>query len=101
MPSPAAQAAPALAPGTILAERYEVVRQLGVGGFGSVYEAADRTLERRVAVKVPLVDSPTRLERFLQEARILAAMSNEHIVRVLDVARGPEGAPLIVMELLD
>src|SRR5579884_2841628 len=59
-----------LAPGTVLANRYEIVRILGEGGMGAVYEARDLELERAIALKVirpELASDPEILQRFKQE----------------------------------
>ena len=62
--------APALPPGTVLGQRYEIVALLGEGGMGAVYEALDRELERPVALKVirpELAKSKAIIDRFKQE----------------------------------
>ncbi|MEQ1474518.1 MAG: hypothetical protein ABLQ96_11875, partial [Candidatus Acidiferrum sp.] len=59
-----------LGPGTLLGERYEIIRMLGQGGMGAVYHAHDRELEREVALKVIRSDmaaNPEILKRFKQE----------------------------------
>jgi serine/threonine-protein kinase len=84
--------------------KYEIVRKLGAGGMGSVFEARHRTTNRRVAVKVILEEA--RLEagvvaRFQREARAVASMDSEHITQVLDGGVDAETkAPYLVMELL-
>jgi serine/threonine protein kinase/Tol biopolymer transport system component len=91
----------ALSSGTRLGP-YEVVRALGAGGMGEVYEATDTRLGRRVAVKVlpdALAADPDRRTRFEQEARAAAALSHPNIAAVYDV--GAEGAThFIVQELV-
>ena len=66
-----------LAPGAILAERYEIIRRLGAGGMGAVYLARHRLMERRCALKV-LPPGHHRdaeaLERFTREARNASAL---------------------------
>jgi len=84
--------------------KLRIVRRIGEGGMGVVYEALHLHLDRRVAVKVihPLnVESPEARTRFLREARALAALTSEHIVQVLDVDTLAEGAPFMVMEYLE
>jgi hypothetical protein len=95
---------PSVAPGDVLNGRFEIVRAIGAGGMGEVFEGVDRATAARVAVKVihgrrahDLVD----LQRFLVEARAAAAISHEGIVRTLDVDVTPEGTVFQVMELLD
>jgi len=92
----------AISPGTRLG-RYEVVEPLGSGGMGEVYRARDLRLERDVAVKVlsaRLERDEEALERFLREARAVAALSHPNIVSIHDFATH-EGRPYAVTELLD
>src|SRR4051812_42351418 len=63
--------------------KYRLLRQLGRGGAGTVYEAEDRLLRRRVAVKMlcpELSDDPDALKRFLREAQAAAALHHPHVV---------------------
>lgn len=90
-----------LAPGTMLGV-FRIDRQIARGGMGIVYEATDTSLGRRVAVKVLSsneADEETR-ERFRREARALAQIENDHIVRVFAVGDVENGLPYVVMELL-
>nr|WP_283773450.1 serine/threonine-protein kinase [Altererythrobacter sp. KTW20L] len=84
---------------------YDVVRVLGRGGMGSVYQAhrADADFEHVVAIKVirPGVLSDGMIERFRRERRILARLSHPHIARLYDGGETDEGAPYIVMEMVD
>ncbi|MDT0344499.1 protein kinase domain-containing protein [Streptomyces litchfieldiae] len=92
-----------------LADRYRLVRPLGQGGMGEVWEAHDESLRRPVAVKVisALAGGGSRADearaRFLREARITAVLQHPHIVTVHDLgeAATDEGTtPFLVMELL-
>jgi hypothetical protein len=80
---------------------YEVLEVLGKGGFGIVFRASDKVLERVVAVKVlsPLlaVTSPP-CRRFLREAQSAAAVRHENVVRVYAVEEQP--LPYLVMEFI-
>jgi tetratricopeptide (TPR) repeat protein len=89
-----------LAPG-VVAGRYELVREIGRGGFGVVWEAIDRESGRRVAFKAvrPGGKSEVREARLLQEAEVSARLSHPGIVSLLDVGRSPHG-PFLVLELL-
>ena len=91
---------PALRPGQIVG-RFEVVRELGHGGFGRVYEARDRELGRSVAFKLLRNGSLPDLkeERLLREAEAAARLSHPNIVTLHDVGRAEEGSYL-VLELL-
>ncbi len=86
--------------GTHLGDRYELVREVGRGGFGAVFEARDEPLNRSVAVKLihtSWTEAGAELER---EATLLAGIRSPHVVRVLD-ASVMEDPPYLVMELLE
>jgi len=86
-----------------LGDRYRLSRRLGRGGMGTVYEAADTSLERRVAVKVireDLVGSAEAAERFRLEARAAASFSHPNVVTVYDFGVAVEKRAFLVMELL-
>jgi len=90
--------------GTVVNGKYRLVRLLGDGGMGSVYEALHTVLGTRVAIKVlhPELTRRTGLvERFLQEARVAAQIRSPHVVQVTDIDRTSEGHAYIVMELLE
>ena len=93
----------ALYGGPLLGGRYRLLRCLGSGGFGAVYEAEDARVGLRVAIKLlnrsGLIDRRTR-ERFLQEARMIAALASPHVVALHDYEVTPAGVPYLVMELL-
>ena len=91
-----------LSPGDVLGGRYEIVRVIGVGGTGAVFEARHQTIHRTVAVKVllpELVTSPAIPQRFLQEAETSNAVRHRNIVEVLDFG-SEEGRLYMVMEYL-
>ncbi|MGB6221843.1 serine/threonine-protein kinase [Haloferula sp.] len=84
-------------------ERYEVLRLLGHGGMGAVYQARDKRLSRLVAIKIlpaELVDHPGALARFEREARALAALDHPNIVKVHDYGQTSEGSPFFAMEFV-
>ncbi len=91
-------------PGTILAERYKMLRLLGSGGMGAVYEAENTWTTRRVAIKVlhPMFSSDTTsVGRFKGEAQAATRLSHPNIVDVLDMgADASTGALYIVQEFL-
>jgi urea transport system substrate-binding protein len=81
---------------------YRVLRLLGRGGMGAVFEAEDPDLNRRVALKVPFrtqMKHRDARERFVREARIAAAVKDEHIVTIYQVGEVNE-LPFLEMELL-
>lgn len=87
----------------LLEGRYRVDRRLGRGGMGTVYEAADMALERRVALKVirdDLVGSVEAAERFRREARAAAAFAHPNVVTVYDFGLAAGTRAFLVMELL-
>jgi serine/threonine protein kinase len=105
-----AQAAPRPLPisigeGDDPARRYAIVRKLGEGGMGEVFEARAPRTGRRVAIKVMAVGDDagfTRAERFEREARAAFAAASEHVVAVLDAGRDTwTGARFLVMEHLE
>ncbi|UCC73824.1 MAG: protein kinase [Gemmatimonadota bacterium] len=67
-----------------LAQQYEVERELGAGGMGTVFLARDLTLDRAVAIKIlrPELATAAAAERFLREARILAKLSHPNVVPI-------------------
>jgi serine/threonine protein kinase len=92
-----------LQPGMVVAGRFEVIREIGRGGFARVFEAQDRVLSRRVAIKLlkrhrRLDDS--ELELFYREARATARLNHPHIVTAYDWGVWND-APFLVLELLD
>ncbi len=90
--------------GSVVGGKYRLVRLLGDGGMGSVYEALHTGLGSRVAVKVLHPELARRaglVERFLQEARVAAQIRSPHVVHVTDVDRTPDGDAYIVMDLLE
>lgn len=73
-----------LSEGTVLQDRYRVVRQLGHGGMGAVYEAVDERLGITVALKETLSSEASMLKQFEREARLLASMHHPALPRVSD-----------------
>jgi len=84
--------------------RLQVGRQLGAGGFATVWSARDPDLDAPVAVKV-LADNwagqADVRQRFLDEARLLRRVDSDHLVRVYDVGQLPDGRPYFVMTYAD
>jgi len=90
-------------PGEIIADKYAIVKVIGEGGMGIVYEATHLRLRRRVALKMlfPHTTSPHTVARFEREARAAAQLRDRHVARVLDVDTTPDGLPYLVMEFLE
>ncbi len=93
-----------LSPGSVFAGRYEILRCLGQGGMGAVYEVVHRETRRRAALKVllpVLVSDDDARARFAQEACITAELDSPHLVENFDAGvDGESKCPFIVMELL-
>ncbi|MEM7156567.1 MAG: serine/threonine-protein kinase [Myxococcota bacterium] len=87
--------------------RYVVVDRVGQGGFGTVYEAYDPELARRVAIKLLHIEPARTLDTageqeidLLEEARAMAKVVHRHVATVYDVGEAPSGGVFIVMEFL-
>lgn len=82
--------------------KYELIESLGRGGFGTVYRARDTALGREVAVKVlhpQLMVEPDFVERFRNEARIIAGLEHPNLVAVYDLGEAA-GSAFLVMRYL-
>jgi eukaryotic-like serine/threonine-protein kinase len=90
-----------LSPGQVLDEKYRVIRLIGSGAMGAVYEAEHLRLGRRVAIKLLRFISHEALTRFEREARAAARVGSIHIVDVLDFGEIHTGQRYIVMEHLE
>jgi len=89
--------------GDIIRSKYRIIRLIGDGGIGSVFEAKHEMLGTPVALKFlhpELAKRAGLVSRFLQEARVSASIQSPHVTRVTDVDQTEEGAAFIVMELL-
>lgn len=94
---------PQFKPGTSLANRYEIISELGKGGMGEVYLAEDTNLKRQVAVKVlpqPFALDKERLARFEREARLLASLNHTNIATIHGLEKS-NGQQFLVMELVE
>ncbi len=90
--------------GTVLEGKYELVRLVGQGGMGEVYEGRHRVIGRRVAVKFlhsEYARNPDVVLRFENEARAAGGSEHENIAGVYDVGSLPDGTRYLVMEFLD
>ena len=89
--------------GTLLLDRYRLLRKLGVGGMGTVYEAEHVTIKKRCAIKILNPEFTHRselVERFLQEARAASMIAHENVVEITDFGATPTGSVFFVMEML-
>jgi serine/threonine protein kinase len=92
--------------GVLVASKYRLLRELGAGGMGSVWQAVNVVTERDFAIKflhASSSSSASLLTRFFQEARVSGKLRHPSIIEIFDVGSAPElgGAPFLVMELLD
>jgi len=88
---------------TLETPRYRILRELGRGGMGIVYQAEDTLLRRPVAYKVlpdAIRDDPKALEYFLREARIAASLQHPNIVTIYDAGQAGQQV-YIAMELVE
>lgn len=79
---------------------YTLSRPIATGGMAEVFAATQHSLGREVAVKVMKDGDALGAERFMQEARLVAALNHPHIVHIYDVGRLEDGRPYLSMELL-
>jgi serine/threonine-protein kinase len=92
-----------LAPGSLITDRLVVVRRIGAGGLGEVYEIEHKFTRHRRAVKVlhrQFQQNADVVERFLREASAAGRIGNPHIVETFDAGHLADGSPFIVMEYL-
>jgi len=89
--------------GTVLAERYQVIDILGVGGMGSVYKAFDRRLTRVVALKTihpQLAATPVMMKRFKQEVLLAQKITHKNVVRIFDIGED-HGTAFLTMDFIE
>src|SRR3954465_7531 len=93
-----------LQPGQVILDKYRIVRLIGQGGMGEVYEGENISIRRRVAIKVLLGEAAMNadiVQRFEREAQAAGRIGNDHILEVLDLGVLPTGDRFMVMEFLD
>ncbi len=84
--------------------QYRIVRELGHGGMGVVYEAVHTVIGQRAAIKMISVrgtPDPEFLVRFEAEARAASAVQHPGLVKVFDFGTAPDGAPFLMMEFIE
>jgi serine/threonine protein kinase len=94
----------ALQPGAVLGGTYRIVRFIGSGSTGQVYEATHTRLNGRYAIKVlhpHRADVARAIARFEREAQIASGLHHANIVAIFDFDRADDGAPYLVMEYVD
>ena len=88
----------------VLSDRYRIIRKLGEGGMGAVYQAEHALIEKRIALKVLFPELTRRTDlvaRFLQEAKSASRIGHENVIDISDFGQSPEGLVYIAMEYLD
>lgn len=90
--------------GAVLNDRYEIVKIIGRGGFGIVYEAKDRTTDDRVAIKTlrhNQEDYELAVRRFQREIELSCSLQSDHAVKIYDSGIAADGTLFYVMEFLE
>lgn len=93
-----------LSTGDIIDAKYRIIRLIGEGGMGAVYEGENMRIHRRVAIKVlhaGIAQTGEAIARFEREAQAAGRIGSEHIVEVLDLGTLPAGDRYMVMEFMD
>ena len=88
-----------IAPGTLLQNRYRVVKQIGQGGMGAVYVATDDRFHSTVARKETFFDDPTLRKAFEREAHLLNRLRHAALPKVTDHF-GEDAGQFLVMEFI-
>lgn len=89
--------------GRVLGGKFRLIRRIGTGGMGSVYQAVHLELEKKVAVKLlhqQMAPHQEVFQRFKREAKIACKLNHPHIIEVFDFDRTEDGIPYIIMEYL-
>ena len=90
--------------GRVLSDRYRIIRKIGEGGMGCVYQAEHALIEKKIALKVLFQDLTRRADlvaRFLQEAKSASRIGHENVIDISDFGQSPEGLVYIAMEYLE
>jgi serine/threonine-protein kinase len=93
-----------LSTGDVIDGKYRIVRLIGEGGMGAVYEGENIRIHRTVAIKVlhaGVAENQDAVQRFEREAQAAGRIGSEHIVEVLDLGNLPDGDRFMVMEFMD
>ncbi|MCU0662556.1 MAG: serine/threonine protein kinase [Myxococcota bacterium] len=90
--------------GRTIAGKYRLIRSIGQGGMGTIFEAEHHVIKHKVALKLlhePFAISREPVQRLYREARATGAIGHPNIIKVYDVSETEEGVPFLVMELLE
>ena len=91
----------AMEAGTLVADKYQLIRTIGRGGMGAVWAAINIRTEREVALKLITDENADYRARLLREARACGRISHRNVIEIYDVGETASGAPFLVMPLLD
>ena len=100
---PAASAASVLPPGMEIGKRYRVLRILGRGGMGAVYQVQDLQLDREVALKLirpDIAENEAVIERFKREIQLSSKVTHKNVLRVYDLGES-DGVPYLTMHYIE
>lgn len=89
--------------GSLIGGRYNIIRMLGRGGMGAVYQAYDSELDRNVALKVirtDLADDPMTLKRFKREIQLSSTVTHKNVLRVYDLGES-QGVKYLTMQYVE
>ena len=90
--------------GTIIADRYRIIKSVGAGGMGQVYLAEHIKMKRKSAIKVmrsALVGDPEAMQRFTREAENASKLSHPNVASIFDFGETPEGLVYLAMEFIE
>ncbi len=90
--------------GQVIEGKYRIIKVLGIGGMGAVYEGENVRIHRKVAIKLLHAEVASKadiVQRFEREAQAAGRIGSQHIVEVLDLGNLPSGERFMVMEFLD
>jgi eukaryotic-like serine/threonine-protein kinase len=90
--------------GLVVSDRYRIIRKIGEGGMGAVYQAEHALIEKRIALKILFQDltrRPDLVARFLQEAKSASRIGQENVIDISDFGQTADGLVYIAMEFLD
>ena len=93
----------AVVPGTVLGDRYEILKQIGEGGMGAVFKARDREVDRVVALKIirpELANNTSILSRFKQELVLARQVTDRNVIRIFDLGSAGD-LKFITMEYVE
>jgi len=91
-----------LTPGSVIADRYELLAAIGEGGMGAVFRVLDRELREEIALKVlrpEIADAPGMLDRFRREVKLARRVTHPNVARTFDLG-GYQGIRYLTMELV-